>query len=346
VKKGFSANLDLLRAIAVLLVLIQHLCRRLHTEHLSWIPTTSLGYFGVLLFFVHTSLVLMYSLERTHLGGPPLFVNFYIRRIFRIYPLSILAVVTAVALHLESDINGTAGLSVGTFPGKYSVVVQLLLVQNLVFVKSIVNVLWSLPFEMQMYIFLPFLFIWIHGKRMLWPLLLLWTVSVVAAVAQSHIHALSRLSLLGYVPNFLPGVIAYTLPHRMRLKSSLWPLFILLLILAFTTHPAMGMGWALCLILGLLMASFGEITTPWLRFASNRIATYSYGIYISHQFCIWIALGLLASHSLWLRVPALIGLLVGIPLVLYYAIEKPMINLGARLANRWSERPFGVTVPA
>ncbi len=174
---------------------------------------------------------------------------------------------------------------------------------------------------------------------MLWPLLLLWTVSVVAAVAHSHIHALSRLSLLGYVPNFLPGVIAYTLPHRMRLKSSLWPLFILLLILAFTTHPAMGMGWALCLILGLLMPSFGEVTTPWLRFASNRIATYSYGIYISHQFCIWIALGLLASHSLWLRVPVLIGLLVGIPLVLYYAIEKPMINLGARLANRWSKRP-------
>ncbi len=76
VKKGFSANLDLLRTIAVLLVLIQHLCRRLHIEHLSWIPTTSLGYFGVLLFFVHTSLVLMYSLERTHLGGPSLFVNF------------------------------------------------------------------------------------------------------------------------------------------------------------------------------------------------------------------------------------------------------------------------------
>jgi peptidoglycan/LPS O-acetylase OafA/YrhL len=341
-RKGFSSNLDLLRAIAVLLVLIQHLCRRTHIEHISWIPTTSLGYFGVLLFFVHTSLVLMYSLERTRLTGPALFVNFYIRRIFRMYPLSILAVLVAVALHLESDINGTAGLSVGTFPGKYSVMVQLLLVQNLVFVKSIVNVLWSLPFEMQMYIFLPLLFIWIQGKRMLWPLLLLWAVSVVAAVAQTHIHALSRLSLLAYVPNFLPGVIAYNLPHRVRLKSFLWPIFVLLLILVFTTYPALGLGWALCLILGLLIPCFGEITTAWLRVAANRIATYSYGIYISHQFCIWIALGLLASHSRWLKLPLLIALLVTLPLVLYHAIEKPMINLGARLARRWSERALAV----
>jgi len=345
-KKGFSANLDLLRAIAVTLVLTQHLCRRVHVEHLSWIPTTSLGYFGVLLFFVHTSLVLMYSLERARLSGPPLFIDFYVRRIFRIYPLSILAVTVAVLLHLESDINGTAGLSFGTLPPKYQILSQLLLVQNLVFVKSIVNVLWSLPFEVQMYAFLPLLFIWIHRKRMLWPLLLLWAVSVVAAVAQTHIHALSRLSLLAYVPNFLPGVIAYKLPHRVRLKSFLWPIFVLLLILVFTTHPALGLGWALCLILGLLMPCFGEITTPWLRVAANRVATYSYGIYISHQFCIWIALGLLASHSLWIRMIVLIGLLVVLPLVLYYAIEKPMIKLGARLARRWSERPLAVPVAA
>lgn len=337
-KKGFSANLDLLRTIAVLLVLAQHLCRRAHIEHIGWAPTTSLGYFGVLLFFVHTSLVLMYSLERSRLAGAPMFVSFYIRRIFRIYPLSVLAILVALSLHLDSDVNGVAGLSFGALPGKYAVLSQLLLVQNLVFVKSMVNVLWSLPFELQMYIFLPFLFQWIQGKRMLWPLVLVWTVCVIAAVVQLHTGALSRLSILSYVPNFLPGVIAYTLPHRMRLKSFLWPVFIALLIVAFTTHPTMGMGWALCLTLGLIMPSFGEIVTPWLRTGSNRIATYSYGIYISHQFCIWIALSLLAAHPLWLRIPVLLALLIILPLVLYYAVEKPMIQLGSQLARRCSDR--------
>jgi peptidoglycan/LPS O-acetylase OafA/YrhL len=86
-----------------------------------------------------------------------------------------------------------------------------------------------------------------------------------------------------------------------------------------------------------MIPSFAEIKTRWLRLASNRIATYSYGIYLAHQFCIWIALGLLASHPLWLRIAVLIVLLVGLPVLLYHAIEKPMIELGIRIAARFTE---------
>lgn len=100
-RPGLSANLDLLRAIAVLLVLVQHLCKRMYVDRIGWIATSSLGHFGVLLFFVHTSLVLMYSMDRSGLTGPSLLKNFYIRRIFRIYPLSILTVLVAFLLHLR-----------------------------------------------------------------------------------------------------------------------------------------------------------------------------------------------------------------------------------------------------
>src|SRR6266566_9590708 len=128
---GLSANLDFLRAIAVLLVLAQHVCKRMHVEQIGWVATSSLGLFGVLLFFVHTSLVLMQSMERSNLSGWPLFRNFYGRRFFRIYPLSIFTVLTALALRLDSDINGIAGLSVGVLPGKVAIFSHLLLIQNL-----------------------------------------------------------------------------------------------------------------------------------------------------------------------------------------------------------------------
>src|SRR5437667_4195908 len=101
VRPRLSANLDVLRAIAVLLVLAQHLCKRMYVDRIGWIPTSSLGHFGVLLFFVHTSLVLMYSMDRSGPTGPSLLKNFYIRRIFRIYPLSILTVLVAFLLHLR-----------------------------------------------------------------------------------------------------------------------------------------------------------------------------------------------------------------------------------------------------
>jgi len=115
------------------------------------------------------------------------------------------------------------------------------------------------------------------------------------------ISAPDGLSILRFVPNFLPGVIAFALPRVARVSSSLWPVFIVGLVVVFTLNPVLPVGWILCLILGLCIPYFGEMTAPWLRLVSNRIATYSYGIYLSHQFAIWIALGLLASHSVWVR---------------------------------------------
>ena len=344
--KGASANLDVLRSVAVLLVLAQHLSRRMHIEHLAWVPTSSLGFFGVLLFFVHTSLVLMYSMDRSMhrsgLRGAPLLRDFYIRRAFRIYPLSIVAICAALALHLGSDVNGVAGLSYAQLPGKLAILSQLLLVQNLLHVKSIVNVLWSLPYEVQMYLFLPFLFAWVQRKRVFWSLLALWTISLVAAWAQMNVAPLGVLSLLRFVPCFLPGVIAYASPATPRLRAYVWPIFILGLIGAFAQNPTLQMGWVLCLLLGLLIPFFREIQSGPIRLISNRIATYSYGIYISHQFCIWFALGILAARPIWLRVGVLCLSLALVPILLYHAIEKPMILLGIRLVTRLREKE---TVP-
>jgi len=338
-QKSFSANLDLLRAVAVLLVLAQHLCKRLYIDRFAGMPTSSWGLFGVLLFFVHTCLVLMYSMDRSSLTGGPLFKNFATRRLFRIYPLSILAVVVALTLHLDSDINGIHGLSRGQFPGIVSVASNLFLIQNLIYAKSIVNVLWSLPFELQMYTLLPFFFLWIHknvkySKRLLGPLLALWIVSVAAAAVQPHIQALGRLSILIFIPNFLPGVIAYTLPHRPWFAGILWPLFIVSLVVTFGARPTLSTGWILCLLLGLMIPLFREIQLHWLRWVSNRIATYSYGIYLSHQFCLWMAFGPLANHTPALRIGVLVGMLVSVPILLYHGIEKPMIKMGVRVADR------------
>jgi peptidoglycan/LPS O-acetylase OafA/YrhL len=338
-----SANLDLLRSVAVLLVLAQHLQNRHLFGNLS---NTGIGIFGVLLFFVHTCLVLMYSMERSGLEGFALVGNFYVRRLFRIYPLSILAVLTAVALHLDSGVNGAAGLAHTDLIPAGRIVSNLLLVQNLVKPGSIINVLWSLPFEVQMYLFLPFLFMWMGAKRSpVRRLLALWMLALCLAMAWSHLanqgplaNVMGRLSIVAYVPNFLPGIIAFALPHVPRIKSFLWLPFLLLLVAIYMIRPGMAAGWVLCLILGLSIPYFAEIQTGWLRALSNRIATYSYGIYLSHQFCIWFVSDRLASFPLWSRSLVLISLLAGIPIVLYHTVEKPMIRIGVDLAGKLGVR--------
>ena len=342
--EGPSANLDLLRAIAVLLVLAQHLLRRMQVHQVLWVSTSCLGKFGVLLFFVHTCLVLMYSMHRSGLTGWNLLKNFHIRRVFRIYPLSIVAVLTAVVLGLDSDINGIAGLSQAPVPGKLTLAGNLLLIRNLVLVKSIVNVLWSLPFELQMYLLLPFFYFWLRRKRIVWSLLGLWVIACVLAAAQPHVYVLQRLSILRFLPNFLPGIIAFTLPRTSRLKSFLWPLFIAGIVLAYTLMPTDGMGWGLCLALGLSIPSYQEITSSSVRFIASRIAKYSYGIYLSHQFCIWFAFGVLHSWDLWVRVLLFILIVSVVPVALYHFIEHPMIRIGTRLAKRSKGRRTAVLV--
>ena len=318
--RGASANLDLLRTIAVLLVLVNHLTRHYHYDHFDGV-----GIFGVLLFFVHTSLVLMYSMQRSHLTGFALIRDFYIRRFFRIYPLSILAVLMAVALHLHAD---GRGLAIGPRPGPIEFFSNLFLVQNLTYSNSIIGPLWSLPLEVQMYLFLPFLFLW--RKRSLGSLLLLWVVCGVLGHFPQTVPSLAWFTLLLYVPNFLPGIIAFTLPERRFLPSYLWPVFILLLTYLFFAMPSRRVGGIACLLLGFGIPFFKEITFRPLKFVANRIATYSYGIYLGHAFFIWWAL---TEHNSWI----LFWLLwLIIPVVLYHAFERPAIEVGRRLAERLS----------
>jgi peptidoglycan/LPS O-acetylase OafA/YrhL len=156
-----SANLDLLRALAVLMVLAQHLLRRAELLSVGPIPVETIGHFGVLLFFVHTSLVLMYSMHRaSDRDAKELVRSFYIRRFFRIYPLSTVAIVAALVLGVTT-MGPVHGLAVTARPNLVAVSSDLLMVQNLTQAPSIINVLWSLPYEIQMYLVLPFLFLWI-----------------------------------------------------------------------------------------------------------------------------------------------------------------------------------------
>ncbi len=136
----------------MLMVLFDHIFRHYHLDRLGRFAVADIGIFGVLLFFVHTSLVLMYSMQRSGLRGLALVKNFYIRRFFRIYPLSVLTVLAAVALHLHAT---GRGLAFGPRPGALELISNLLLIQNLTYSVSIVGPLWTLPLEVQMYVLLP-----------------------------------------------------------------------------------------------------------------------------------------------------------------------------------------------
>jgi peptidoglycan/LPS O-acetylase OafA/YrhL len=329
-----SPNLDIVRATAVLSVFFAHL-------HDIWTGKESMigwhcAQIGVLIFFVHTSMVLMLSLERTKLEGIGLFASFYLRRFFRIYPLSVVCVTLAMVLGRAPDMaapirhwHWTEYLS------------NLMLTTNLTYTDNMVGGLWTLPLEVQMYVALPFLFLLgrAYSTRLI---LLLWALSVPLAMLQLHMSA--RLSVLGYAPCFIAGVIAWklSLGINRRLSGWLWPFAftaIWPLFLIATHENNMYFRWLFCLGLGLAIPWFREIHFPPLNVTAHFVAKYSYGIYLSHVAVIMWCSGLAVSVAA--RVTILAILAVIIPIAIFHLIEHPMIVIGQKLAKRIFQKPLG-----
>ena len=187
-------NLDLLRSLAVTLVVWDHTALTFGYSVLGG------GIFGVCLFFLHTSLVLMWSLERQ-----PFVLPFYIRRIFRIYPLAITAILAALLLHLPVAQGG--GWYVYHPFSRSTILANLLLVQDLAKRPIIVGVFWTLAIEVQMYLVLPVLFFFVIRERRLWQPLVLWVATV--AVVRAFVPVAIGNMVLSVAPNFLAGVIAF-----------------------------------------------------------------------------------------------------------------------------------------
>jgi peptidoglycan/LPS O-acetylase OafA/YrhL len=310
--KDESANLDVLRSAAVALVVVSHIPHFVDWPALPF-SFDAFGRFGVAIFFVHTTIVLMQSLERHGHGAVP----FLVRRFFRLYPLSV-----AIVL-MHAGLLALAGSPVSWA----NLVSNLLLIQNLTDQMPAPSPLWSLPYEVQMYLALPALYGLARADNASAKVALLWVASL--AVAASGIAP-----LLIYTPCFLSGVLAYTLRHRRAvLPASV--LFAAVAVGAVLMGIAVAQGmketplfWLACPLLGLLVAHCREIRAGWITTAAKTVARYSYGVYLTH----WYALGLMLAFPSPLRWIVFAMLLAGMPVLAYRAIERTGIEFGARLA--------------
>lgn len=327
-----SGNLDIIRGTAVLAVFFAHL-------HDMWTGKESLvgwhfAQMGVLIFFVHTSMVLMLSLERTKASGRALIGAFYLRRFFRIYPFSVFCVTLAMVLGRAPEIAA---------PFRHwhwsEFLSNLALTTNLTYTDSMVGGLWTLPLEVQMYIILPFLFL-LGRARSTGAILFLWVLSVPLAILQ--MHTIARLSVLAYAPCFIAGVIAWKLSLKIKRRFSgwLWPFAFMAtwpLFFVATHENTMYLRWAFCLGLGLTIPCFQEIHFGPLNIIAHLVAKYSFGIYLSHvaviMWCMSLAIPV-ADKAVMLAILAVI-----VPVAVYHLIEHPMILVGNKLAIRLFERP-------
>jgi peptidoglycan/LPS O-acetylase OafA/YrhL len=322
-----SSNLDILRAIAVGCVFLSHL-----VEATTPFRIGSLGRFGVILFFVHTSLVLMMSLGRLSrdASGTALLKVFWTRRFFRIYPLSVVAVLVVWLLRIPPYPHASY-----MAPSAATVVANLSLSQNLFYRPNLLAPLWSLPLEVQMYALLPFAYL---GIRRFGVRSVPWIAAggVTAALLMPHISG--RLDVFSYAPCFGGGLIAYSLwgHAKRRLPSWSWPAALIAAMLCYGPFDNVDLShklaraWVICLLLGVLIPHVNEVKRAPV---AGVVCEYSYSIYLSHCVAFWFALDFCQGISLVERGILLAVLSIAAPAVLYGLVERPGMALGRRLSG-------------
>lgn len=314
----FNANLDVLRTVAVACVFFSHTYETLTRKH----STTSMhfGQLGVILFFVHTSLVLMGSLERSRFTGYAQFREFFIHRFFRIYPLSVTCV--AIAYYVPGATWSVSEL--------FS---NLTLTMNLSYSASMVGGLWSLPLEVQMYLLLPFFYIFLRDKS--WGATLTITLATIPLAYLAPFYT-GRLGVLEYMPCFLAGVVAWKRSDVATLPSGLFLVALCLCSLPWLLSSGNHMAprWATCLLLGVSMPYFKQIDHAFIVQSAKVIAKYSYGIYLTHPVALKIAFAWCAGATALVQITVFLLLAVILPMTAFHMVEDPAIKLGRRVADR------------
>jgi len=329
-----SNNLDVLRTCAVMLVFLNHLMCMLRAQHA--VIDDGAARFGVILFFVHTSCVLMGSIQSIRAEGDLWVSRFYLRRLFRLYPLSIGLIF--VSILLRAPMKPWMGLDHAPYSAS-TLLSNLLLVQNMTGKTSIIGPLWSLPIEVEMYFVLPLVFLLIRFKS--WRrLIMIWLgaalfIAGTQNLAADMLHGAHRFESLEFVPCFLAGAMAFGLARPARpWPSYLWAPSLLALI-AIGRHYAFEplVFWSCCLAVALLYSRIADLPTNLLTRLCHQIANYSYGIYLTHIFGLWIFFQMSGSmlHSVALRITGTVLFTAVASVVLFHLVEDPMIRLGKRL---------------
>ncbi len=338
-----SANLDVLRSIAVMVIVGCHFTSYAEHTGAQWSTAWRIGQVGLWMFFVHTCVVLMWSIERSVSRGPHYLLAYFTRRIFRIYPLSIFFVLFAFVFD--------ARWAPGTF-WRTITLTQNLSWHHVRLAPGVVYTMWTLPLQVEMSLILPaFLFFRKKPILLLW---LLWAFSIPLVYLQPRLG--DAFTILQFLPSFLGGVIGWRMTrerNREWLPAWMWPVAIVALssvwiLISQSTLPFCEAVFGGCL--GFLIPHVPEIKSRTVTSTARIIARYSFSVYLVHfPIVLYFLEAYNPAHPRFRYLPPApvfvhysrtIDLFIVLILtacasyLTYNFIEKPGINLGHRMAQR------------
>lgn len=337
--KDKMPNLDGVRAVACLLVIMAHLPLPGHL--------TLVGSLGVGIFFVLSGFLMSYLYAESAWDTPSV-VKYGIARFSRIAPIYWVVVLVCFILTKIDPTDFPLPLE-----GVTSVTRHVLFSGN-------VGIFWSIPLEVQYYVF--FIFIWwglAYKSKLAYAAPLLIFVCAVLMLTQMYWPHLTVPNKLHF---FLAGTIAGMAPRKVwagaanRLALNLLQIgAVLTLALPFfmfdsiqAIYDCIPLGFAYAVAIYLLSISSGWTNFLFANPMMRRIGQASFSIYLIHLLVLHYGEELLGlEHNvfepLWLVLGA-IGVII--PMIISHYIEMPLQRVTRNLLNSTLLSKFTPTKPA
>lgn len=345
VRRSRFVFLDILRAVAVCVVVYSHVVGIWLHQHdvrsgfAAWNPlalTLNLGNFGVVVFF----LVSGFIVTHTGFAEPP--SRYVVKRLLRIYPMLVVAVLTSAGLFLAGLHPLTTGDPATVTP--LTVLTNASLANYLLIPHVVlIDVGWTLIIEILFYalllVALPLM------RRAVWPVIAgeLGVIAVVLATAKLGGPLYFQLAGdIGYLPALLLGQVVWAVWSR-RIPAWAGAGFAALAWLEYLWAGVPGLGrqttvyqYELNLTLGLGLFLLGLLAerklrpVAWLGYLADR----SYSLYLLHGLLAIVVMNALAPK---IGYPG--ALVAGLAVTMlgveagYRLVERPSIRLARRLTR-------------
>jgi peptidoglycan/LPS O-acetylase OafA/YrhL len=156
-----------------------------------------------------------------------------------------------------------------------------------------------------------------------------------------------RLSVFYFGPCFAAGVLSFVLSRKPRRQVSggFWVLFLAVAICLYFIHGRYALEvhtapvqWIFCLAVGLAIPYFADSKSELLNEVAAIIAKYSYGVYLFHCIVLWVGHSYIGEPLHGVYVAGLFCVTLFLSALAYHTIEKPVIDIGARISTRVAAR--------
>jgi peptidoglycan/LPS O-acetylase OafA/YrhL len=357
--KVFFPNLNGVRALAALMVVVSHIELHKVIFHLRRIPDTDLlnfGKAGVTIFFSLSGFLITYLLLEEKRNFTAInFKGFYVRRLLRIWPLYFMVVFIGFSF----------------FGGSVKALwLSILFLPNLAFclqmLPAIFDPIWSIGTEEQFYIFHPHFFRIKKIEYVFYALLIfivgIWSLQYLVDHILNHhplYRALHQVMYYSRFDNMMIGAVVAVLYHnrnhpqfnfkfqnifnaifKKKIQLIILNIFLIYLVLYLLYDIHHG-DVLISLLASLLIVNLCEAETSIYSLNHkylNYVGQISYGMYLLHKFVLFLVLylvqkymvqgGLLAENII-IYGATILGT-IALASVSYYAYERPFLTIKKR----------------